>query len=89
MLVPTFDNIPCFSKNWKQLEHSTSRDWLNKSWHVYVVNLISSDYPRVVVVEEGGFIFSWHTLYFLYIWCYLNIFQATSVIKKIIITFYS
>lgn len=62
MLVPTFDNIPCINKNWKQLEDSTSRDWLNKSWHAYVVNLISSDYPRVVVVEEGA-------LYFLYILC--------------------
>lgn len=62
ILVPTFDNIPRVSKNWKQLEDSPSRDWVNESWPVYVVNLIGSDYPAGVVVEKGA-------LYFLYILC--------------------
>lgn len=63
MSVPTSDSTLCISENSKQLEISTIRDWLNKSPQMYEVNLISTGFPRVAVIEGGfHFIFYLHAM---------------------------
>lgn len=82
MSVGTFDSILRISKNWKQLEESPSRDWLNKSWYMYGVNLISTDFPRIVTVDKASLYFFTRHFIFLYMLCCLNIFQVTSFVIK-------